>query len=183
LGRGYLDFVVVAAVAAAVDPGLAAVGPVLAVDVPVLAAVGSPVLAAVGSPVLAAVGTYQGAASGLFDLDWVLLVPTGSEVEAGPASVLAAGPAWVLAADHEGRTGRYEAVEGCTQVDTDRRGAVAAVVAADSLVAVGILVAVVGFPGGIAVAVVDSQEAHHFREPAAYCNAQKVRTMMVARQP
>jgi hypothetical protein len=75
-----LDSVVAAAVSAAVVPVLVA------------AVVVVPALAAVGSLVLAAVRTHQEAAAGPFVLDYkgvavglVLLGPTGSEVEAGPA--------------------------------------------------------------------------------------------------
>jgi hypothetical protein len=98
-----------------------------------------------------------------------------------------AGPAWVLAAAHEGRTGRYEAVGGCTQVDTDPEAANPVLVAEGILlVVVGILVA--GAPAAedsLAVAVgilvaVDIPEIHDFQEKTD-CSAPKVRTPMVAR--
>jgi hypothetical protein len=153
------------AVAAAVDPVLVAAAVV-------------PGLVAVGSLVLAAVGTHQEAAAGPFGgvaVAPVLLVPTGSAVEAGPACV--------LAADHEGRTDHYEAAGGCNQVDTDPGAANPVLVAEGILVvAAGILVGVVPVAEdslaaavGIPVAV-DSPAVHHFQEKAENCSAQKVRT-------
>jgi hypothetical protein len=179
-------------VAAEVVPVHAAVEvvPVLvaAAVVPVLVAVEVvPVLAEAGSLVPAAVGKHQEVAAGPFDLDYkgvavdpVLLVPTGSEVEAGPARV--------LAADHEGRTGRYEAAVGCTQVDSDLGAANLVLVAVGILVvAVGILVAdAPAAADSLAVAVgilvaEDSPEVHDFQEEVESCSAPKVNTKMVAR--
>jgi hypothetical protein len=161
-------------VAAAVVPVLVAAA--AAVPVLVAAAAAVPVLVAVGNLVLAAVGRHQEAAAGPFAgvaVAPVLPVPTGSALEAGPAYVLAA-------ADHEGRTGRYEAAGGCTQVDTDPE-AVNPV-----LVAEGILVAVVGILAGVApvaedsladvvgiLAAVGSPAVHHFQETEENCSAPK----------
>jgi hypothetical protein len=160
----------------------AAVVPVLVAEavVPALvAAVVVPVLVAVGILVLAAVGTHQEAAAGPFAdvaVAPVLLVPTGSEVEAGPASVLAA-------AAHEGRMGRYEAAGGCTPVDTDPGAANPVLVAEGTLVvAGGILVGVapvaedslvvaVGIP-----AAVDSPVVPHFQEEEENCSDPRVNT-------
>jgi hypothetical protein len=167
--------VAAAAVAAEAVPVLVAAEVVLVL----VAAAVVPVLVAVGSLVLAAVGTHQEAVAGPFAdvaVGPVLLVPTGSEVEAGPACVLAA-------ADHEGRTGRYEAAGGCTQADTDLEAANPVLAAEGILVAaVGIRVAVVlAAEDSLAVAVgipvaVDSPAVHHFQEKAENCSAPKVRT-------
>jgi hypothetical protein len=187
-GWDYWDPVVAAAVAVVpvLAAAAAAVVPVLAAAavVPVLAAVAVvPVLAAVGSLVLAAVGKHQEAVAAPFDaVGSALLVHTGSEVEAVPARV--------LAADHEGRTGRYEAAVGCIQVGSDLGAANPVLVAAEGILVVaaeGILVAgapvaedILAVAVGILVAV-DSLEVHDFQEQAENCSAPKVSMKMVAR--